>query len=163
MNNLFAIFFPVLLITGCVKPPSKDPVPHIEFLDLADPKKSTFTNSDTATIVLSYEDGDGDLFVDNFSDGSNLVLTTYGYNESTGKFLPAYDLSIKDTVRYTNTIKQPDNGYYKGRAIRGEIFVPLNEFRESEDVKILKFTVFMVDKKNNKSNIATSPVYTLNF
>ncbi len=163
MNYLFCIIFSVFIFGSCVKQQSKDPVPHIEFLDFLGAQKSQFSNNDTATVFLSYEDGDGDLFVDNFSDGSNLVLTTYALNKTTNKFQASYDLTIKDTIRYTNTIKQPDNGYYKGKAIRGEIYVPLSEFRESDEVKVVKFTVFMVDKKNNKSNIAASPVYSLNF
>src|SRR3954468_17228613 len=163
MNFPFLILFSAFIFGSCVKQQSKNPVPHIEFLDFEGAGKSKFTNSDTATVVLSYDDGDGDLFVDNFADGSNLVLTTYGYDDVTKKFVASYNLTINDTVRYTNTIKQPDNGYYKGKSIRGEIYVPLSEFRESDDVKVVKFTVFMVDKKNNKSNLAASPVYSLNF
>ena len=163
MHYLVWILFSMFIFGSCVKQPSKDPVPHIEFLDFINPKKSEFSNSDTATILLSYEDGDGDLFVDNFSDLPNLVLTTYAYNNKTQKFEPTFDLLSNDTVRYTNTIKQPDNGYYKGKAIRGEIYIPLSQFRENDDVKVVKFTVFMQDKKKNKSNVAASPAYTLNF
>src|SRR3954471_13204554 len=98
MKYSFFILLSALIFGSCVKQASKNPVPHIEFLNLKDPGKSKFTNSDTATVVLSYEDGDGDLFVDNFSDGSNLVLTTYGFDKATGKFTPSFNLTINDTV-----------------------------------------------------------------
>jgi hypothetical protein len=161
--RLILTLFTALSFITCVKQPSKNPIPQVEFDDFAGAGKSRTTNSDTATMILSYEDGDGDLFVDNFSEGPNLIFTTYEYDKPTGSFVAPFNLEIQDTVRYTNTIKQPDNGYYKGKAIRGQIFVPLTEFRQNDDVKILKFSGFLLDKKGNKSNMFTSPVFTLNF
>ncbi len=148
---------------ACAKPKTKDPVPHIEFLDFIDPRKSVFTGSDTATMHLSYEDGDGDLFVNNYSDGPNMVFTTYYYNEKTKSFEAEFSPAINDTIRNSTTIKQPDNGYYKGKSIRGEIFVPLTSFRSDNTKKVLKFAGFIQDMAGNKSNTFSSPSYTLNF
>jgi hypothetical protein len=159
----FILIFLAALFTGsCVKQQTKDPVPHVEFVDFANAGKSTFTNGDTATIILSYEDGDGDLFVENFSDGANLQITSYYFDELSGTFRAFYDLSIQDTVRYSNTIKQPDS-YYRNKYISGEIFIPMEQFRENDDIKVIRFTGFMIDRKKNKSNVFSSPVYTLNF
>jgi hypothetical protein len=164
MRPLILFILPALVVFGfCAKPKTKNPVPVVEFLDLKDAGISAFSKADTATMVLSYEDGDGDLFVDNFSEGPNLIFTTYIYDEVNNKFVAEINTQTLDTARYTNTIKQPDNGYYKGKSIRGEIYIPLGEFRQSRKSKKLKFVGFIIDKKQHKSNVFSSPVYTLNF
>jgi hypothetical protein len=152
-----------ILAFSCAKRKSKDPVPTVEFLALKDAGISSFTKGDTATMVLSYEDGDGDLFVDNYSEGPNLVFTTYRWDDATGKYVAELNTQTQDTARYTNTIKQPDNGYYKGKSIRGEIYIPLTEFRQKRTSKQIKFVGFIIDMKKHRSNTFISPVYKLNF
>lgn len=163
MRFILIIFLAGLFGFSCVKPQTKDPVPFITFKDFTNARKSEFTGQDTAVFVLGYEDGDGNLFVDNSSQGPNLIITPYFYNKTTGKFVGEIDLITKDTFRIPNSIVQPDNGYYKGKSIKGEIFIPMREFRLNDSTKILKFSCFMQDTKNNKSNVVASPAYTLNF
>ena len=158
MRFILIIFFLSLFGFACVKPKTKDPKPVIGFVDVTNlGKVSSVTGGtrDTAVVVISYEDGDGDIFVDNSENDPNLVLTSLYYNADSSKFLVAIPESKK--------IKQPDNGYYKGKSIKGEIFLPLSQYRISDDIKIIKFEIFMVDMKKNKSNVVTSPTYTLNF
>ncbi|PBQ33247.1 hypothetical protein CNR22_16185 [Sphingobacteriaceae bacterium] len=141
----------------------QDPVPVIEYKDLLHAQKSEFTGRDTAVLSLGYEDGDGDIFMDNNTQGPNVIFIPFFYNTATGKFDVDKDPITQDTFRITNTIVQPDNGYYKGKSIKGEIFIPLREFRINDAQKIIKFTGFVIDLKGHRSNSVASPVYTLNF
>jgi hypothetical protein len=164
VNRFLFCLFAVFVALSCAKPRTKDPVPKVEFLDFRNPGISSFSKSDTAVLVLGYEDGDGDLFVDNNSEDNNLVFTTYRHDAATNTFIAEQTTySPYDTARYVSKIKQPDDGYYKGKSIRGEIHIPLNEFRQSRSTKVLKFVGFLVDQKKHKSNVFSSPVYSLNF
>jgi hypothetical protein len=161
MRQLPVILLVSLIAFSCVKQNTKNPKPVIEFIDFANAGKSKFSNGDTAVMVIGYQDGDGDLFVNSNDDDINIVFTPYAPNND-GKFTAIFNPAINDTFRITNKIKQPDNGYYKGKSIKGQIYMPLKEYRTA-DKKILKFVGFMIDMKKNKSNVVTSPTYTLNF
>lgn len=114
---------------------------------------SRATQSDTALMVIGFEDGDGDLFRDSQANGANLVYTIYSYDTATQQF------TINGNPNPA-TVVQPANGYYKEKSVQGEIGLPLRGFRLN-NVSIIKFEVFMVDMAKNKSNVVTSPVYTL--
>jgi hypothetical protein len=152
--SIFIIIISVLALS-CVKPASKDPVPILEYKTLTNLGKKVRDNSDTATLVIGYQDGDGNLFADNSTDPSNLVITYMYYNSDSAKMVTHISEATK--------VFQPDKGYYKGKSIRGDITYPLAAFRPSDKVKIIQLKIFMVDMAKNKSNIITSPVYTLNF
>jgi len=163
MRFILIIFLSGLIAYSCVKAKTKDPTPVIEYKDLLHRQKSEFTGQDTAVLQLGYEDGDGDIFADNSSQGPNIVFIPFFYNSGTGKFDIAKDPITKDTFRISNTIVQPDNGYYKGKSIKGDIYIPLREYRLTDAQKIIKFTGFVVDLKGHRSNIVASPVYTLDY
>ena len=163
MRYILIIFLSGLIAYSCVKAKTKDPVPVIEFKDFQHAQKSEFTGQDTALLALGYEDGDGDIFLDNTSQGPNVIFIPFFYNTTTAKFDIAKDPITKDTFRISNTIVQPDGGYYKGKSIKGDIYIPLREYRLSDAQKILKFTGFVIDAKGHRSNSVASPVYTLNF
>lgn len=163
MRHLLFIFLISGFAYSCVKQQTKDPIPVIEFKDFLNPGKSPYTQRDTALIYITYQDGDGDLFTDSKTDNNNFIFTPYYFNPTTNQFYITIDPITKDTTRFNYSIVQPDNGYYKGKSIKGEIYVPLNQFRPNDAVKILKFKGFMIDMKNHKSNVVSSPVYTLNF
>lgn len=163
MRFILIIFLTALIGFACVKAKTKNPIPVIGYEELSHLQKSEFTGQDTALLSLSYEDGDGDIFTDNSSQGPNVIFIPFYYNTGTGKFDIAKDPITNDTFRITNTIVQPDNGYYKGKSIKGEISIPLREYRLSDSQKIFKFTGFVIDLKGHRSNIVASPVYTVNF
>jgi len=142
------------MVGACVKPVSSDPHPRLEYKNAYN-FALTPAGNDTAVVVFGYEDGDGNLFVDDYSQDANVIVTTKYYNSDSAKFL--VDKS------FSNKIKQPDNGYYKGKAIKGEVYMPLLQYRSSNTRKIIMFELFMVDRGKNKSNVVTSPSYTLNF
>jgi hypothetical protein len=151
---LVLLFICAGLIEACVKKTSSDPVPRLEYKE-AHGFAISPSGGDTAVMVIGYEDGDGDLFVDNNTQGPNIIMSTFYYNADSAKFLLDKNVS--------NTIKQPDNGYYKGKAIKGEVIVPMKEYRSNSSRKKIKFQVFMQDVKGHLSNVVTSPVYTLTF
>ncbi len=163
-KHTFRISPMVLLATllySCVKPTSEDPVPVLEFKDF---KAGRVGTRDTAVLLLGYEDGDGDLFVDLNEQGPNLILTPYMYSATKKQFLAGFDRVItNDTFRIPITVKQPADGYYKGKAIKGEITIPLTEFRSGDSVKIFKYTFFMKDLKQHYSNTVATPVYSVDF
>jgi hypothetical protein len=163
MRYIGIIFLAFAALVACVKKNTTNPVPVIEFQDFTNAGKSPGTKSDTAVMVIGYEDGDGDLFVNSSSDDLNIIFTPYSYKKDKNAFTADYDLLIHDTFRIVNKIKQPDDGYYTGKSIKGVIYMPLREFRISDNVKQVKFVGFMIDMKKHKSNVVTSPVYTLNF
>ena len=172
---LIVIFLSVFIGFSCVKPKTTDPIPKLTFKQMQGDaveagsesaavwptnkpvSKKLYTshinNSDTALLVIGFTDGDGDLFRDSKNDGANLVYTTYAYDAATQEF------KINGNPNPA-TVVQPAEGYYKGKSIQGEIGIPLPDFRLN-NVKIIKLEVFMIDVQNHKTNVVSSPVYTL--
>jgi hypothetical protein len=159
--RVFLFLIGLALLAACVKRTSSQVVPIVNFKELANVQKTT--NGDTAVMVLDYEDGDGDLFLDKSTQDPNLIFTTYHYEAASGKFVGTFDLLTNDTIRYSTKILQPGGGIYKGKYIKGNIYVPLTQFRASKNDKILKFVGFMVDLAGHKSNTFVSPTYSLDF
>jgi hypothetical protein len=162
MGRLLIFLLPFLLLAACVKQNNNNPVPVLEFRDFENPHK-TATGSDTAVMVIGYEDGDGDLFVDRSTQAPNFFFTTLYQEPGSSTFTVTIDPITNDTLRFSTKIYQPDNGYYKGKSIKGEIYVPLKEFRPNNKVKVVKFFGYMADTKGHRSNTFVSPVYTLTF
>lgn len=160
--RIFAVIIPLLFIAfSCVKRPSTSPEPTIEYVDFKASKGSN--GNDTAVMTIGYEDGDGDLFMPTVSDGPNVVGTFYYYNSGSKQFVGIKDPITKDTARITQTVAQPEETNYKGKPIKGQIFLPWDPFRSGDSVKIFKYTLYMVDQAGHKSNIITTPTYTINF
>ena len=145
------IIFLVALISGsCVKKSSGSAVPVISYEDF---KLLNHVGSDSALFTIGYKDFDGDLFRNDNSDGPNTVISTYVYSSDSSKF-------VFDKL-FSYAITQPADGYYKGKSIQGDIYIPVSEFRSNVQEKIVKFQIFMVDMANNKSNVVTTPQFTL--
>jgi hypothetical protein len=156
----FLFFFSLI---SCVKQPNEDPVPVLEYQAVqAMGKYVTYHENgqpsirDSAVLVLNYSDGDGDIFRDNTDDGPNVVYYTYA-------FLPDSNKYVIDQGPSVATITQPAGGYYKDKAIHGEIFIPMREFRSPEKPKIVRFEAFVEDMKGHKSNVVVTPTFTLDF
>lgn len=152
MRYLLIIILSGLFTLSCVKKAPKDPIPVLEYKDF---KAGKVGNRDTATMTLSYNDYDGDLFRNATSDGPNTVIKTFIFNADSNKF-------VKDQI-ISYTIIQPGDGFYKGKSIKGDIILPMKQFRPNDQVKQLKFEIFMEDMKGNKSNVVSTPQFSLNF
>ena len=156
-------YFCIIFLVGCfafacVKSKSKDPIPTLEFKEFQNMQKlpgGSLGARDTGALVVSYTDGDGDLFVNTSTDASNLVIKYFNFITDSNKFV---QVSVE-----AKQIKQPDNGYYKGKSIKGDIYIPIREYRKSDAIKLIKVEVFMVDMKSHQTNIVTSPTYTINY
>ncbi len=158
MRFLVGIFL-VVFFTSCVKKQSSNPVPVIEFNNFDYYK---LNGSDKGSITINYEDGDGDIFVGEYNTKSNVVITTYHFDAASGNFYPD-SVTVGGTkilVSYAVSVKQPAEGY-KGKALKGTMTFPYNEYRLNGSVKIIKHTIIVEDEAGNKSNLITSPVYTL--
>lgn len=165
MRFFLIIFCSALLGFACIKPKSKNPVPVIEFKDF---NAWLVNGHDTAVMVLGYEDGDGDIFRDANVNGPNLIGTFYYLNSATNQFTAIKDIITNDTARITQTILQPsviyeDVSSYRGKSVKGEMYLPWSPFRSGDTVKVFKYTLFIVDEAGNKSNIVTTPTFTVNF
>jgi hypothetical protein len=166
MRFTLIIFLIGLIAFSCVKPNSTNPIPVIEYKGLTNLGKAYSGSQpprDTAVMIIGYQDGDGDLFADNSSQGPTFAFIPFYFNTTTKKFAVQIDPITLDTQRITNTIRQPDNGYYKGKSIKGDIYIPMSQYRPNDSAKVIKFTGFMIDTKGHRSNVVSSPVYTLDF
>jgi hypothetical protein len=144
-----------------VKRSSKDPVPSITYEGMDKLGKSALSGKDTAVLMIGFEDGDGDLFVDDAAQGPTVVFIPFFLDQATQTYSVQWDPITNDTLRVTNSIRQPDNGYYKGRAIKGTIYIPFTEFRPNDSIRAVKFRGFVEDVKGHKSNVITTPPLTV--
>ena len=140
---------------SCVKPKTTNQTPALEYIAFSKAQKSIYTGQDTALLVYSYEDGDGDIFRDSKSNDPNMVFIPYAYYNDSNKYVKG--------EAFTYVLTQPEGNNYKGKSIKGEISVPLKQYRPNDNIKKIKFEFFMLDMKNNKSNVVTTPEIILNF
>ncbi|MBL7931589.1 MAG: hypothetical protein JNL60_06800 [Bacteroidia bacterium] len=153
---------------SCVKPALKEEIPVAEYKDF-----EVFNTSDgegDAILTIGYEDGDGDLFIkDVQNEGPNVVFSIYIYDETTKKFkvfikpntIPG--VNIVDSSFISVSVKEPADGYYKGKSIKGDIKLPLNQFRPNPEAKIFYYRGYLMDTDWNMSNIVTTPTFTVDF
>lgn len=155
MRNLLILFLASLICFACVKAKTENVVPVLAYIDFEKAGKSPYSNQDTAVLKFSFEDGDGDLFRDQKTDPSNIVVIPSYFYPDSNKFLKG--------LTFSYVLVQPENGYYKNKSITGDIELPLSQFRPSDAIKKIQFEFFMVDMKDNKSNVVTTPTIVLNF
>ena len=160
MRTFISILLFVALCSACVKKPTTSPVPKIWYDSF---KAWRVNNSDTAVMVLGYEDGDGDIFRDQTSHGPNLIGTFYYLNSVTKKFTAIKDHITNDTARITQTILQPVDAGYKGKSVQGKIYLPMSEFRSGDSVKIFMYHFFIEDEAGHKSNLISTDTLKVNF
>jgi hypothetical protein len=160
MRFIVIIFLVLALGFSCVKKQTKNPVPSIEYVSFSSSKTN---GKDDGQLVLGYEDGDGDIFRDESTKIPNIIMKFYYFNSGTKKFTGTFDPITQDTTTIAINLKQPPNTDYKGKSIKGEIFIPMGEFRASDTMKIFKFVVFVMDEAGHKSNVVTTPQFTVNY
>ena len=154
MRNLLILFLASLFCFACVKDKTENVVPVLAYIDFEKAGKSPYSNQDTAVLKFSFEDGDGDLFRDQKTDPSNIVVIPSYFYPDSNKFSKG--------LAFSYVLVTP-NEYYKNKSITGEIELPLSQFRPSDAIKKIQFEFFMVDMKDNKSNVVTTPTIALNF
>jgi len=151
MRTLLFIFLIGALLASCVKKAPSDPIPELEYKDF---QLLSGIGTDSAQFKIGYKDWDGDLFRNDNTDGPNTVISTFAFNNDSNKFI--FDRA------FAYVITQPADGYYKGKSIQGDIYIPVSEFRSDTATKKIMFEIFMVDMKGNKSNLLSTPQFTFN-
>ena len=131
MRYILTIFLFGTLGFSCVKKAPSDPIPAIEFIDF---KLLGGVGTDSALFTLGYKDWDGDLFRNDNTNGPNTVISTFAFKADSNKFI--FDRA------FAYVITQPADGYYKGKSIQGDIYIPVSEFRSDTATKKIKFEIF---------------------
>lgn len=150
LNYLFIAGVISLFFFSCVKKKSYPTIPEIEYKDFY------IFEGDSAAIEIKFKDGDGDIGVEAEDSTRSLYYTYYYFDTITQKYSGFYSNDLNDTVRIGYVLKSPTDAY-KGKPISGEINVRMQQYRHSKKIKKLKYTVFLIDKAGNKSNVVTSP------
>jgi hypothetical protein len=144
-SNIAVLFVILLFALSCIKKKEYDSVPAIKFIDF--PVFYHVENSknmaDSAHVILSFTDGDGDigntndavmsLFLDYYEDeGSGFVFKNVTYKIHLPNLAPeGNNMAIEGTIQ--QLLKAP---FY-------------NEF----SVFPYKFKMYLVDRAGNKSNV----------
>jgi hypothetical protein len=149
-----------LSAVGCVKKQSSSPIPSIEYFDF---QAAKINGIDTAVMIISYSDGDGDIFRESPINGPNIIGTFYYLNSSTKEFTAIKDIITNDTARITQTVVKPRDVIYKGKSVSGRIYLPWSPFRSGDSVKVFKYNLFVVDEAGHQSNLIQTPTFTINF
>lgn len=140
-------------LTACVKKKTYSKNPEIDY------KSFTIINEDTALMVITFSDGDGDIGKLQEDKTNNLFLTYYYFHTDSNKFYAWYDSFNNDTLRTAYTIRKPKDEY-TGKSISGEFEILMNGWRPTKNHKRIKYVLYLVDNANNKSNVLTTPEIT---
>jgi hypothetical protein len=142
------------IVFACVKKTSYPATPDIKFKDFL------VFDGDSADIQVKFTDGDGDIGVSD-GDSTRTFWVTYYYKDTISNNYTAYYSSFNnDTLRTGYIIKSP-NDSYKGKPISGEISVRLQQLRHSRKIKNVKYVIHLYDEAGNKSNVISSPEFTI--
>ena len=151
----YILILPALLsgFFSCVKKKTYEQSPQIEFKDFI-----PFTG-DSADMVVSFSDGDGDIGKASGDSTQNLWINYYYKDSVTGKYVALPDQFSpggSDSIKTGYIIRKPiDN--YEGKPISGEVAVRISKYRHSKKIKALRYVIYMYDNKGNKSNVITTP------
>lgn len=133
----------VLLSSGCKKDEVlADPIPFIKLESINPTTVQEF--SDNITMVLSYDDGDGDL---GFSNADSLALEVHDSRLTNPDFYHVQNLAPEDQVLH----------------IRGTIQVIIDApfLLGTGATEIIHYKVRIKDRAGNWSNIVTTPDITI--
>lgn len=166
MRNFIFITSIVLIISSCSKGPEFDTKPLIRFEKIVvksyiDP--NTTAKTDSITITLHFEDGDGDLGVDlsDTSESDNYYVTTFIKDNGTYSVL---NLPIELGGKFEELAPTGYIGPIDG-SLDYTILIPESAATSNPDLDkgdTLKFGVYISDEAGNLSNsIETDPVKVL--
>lgn len=134
----------LLFLTGCKKDEGGEisTTPEIEFVSVTPSIAKEY--QDSLVFTISYKDGDGDLG-ENTPEAKNLYLT---------------DSRNKVTYAYRVQELAPPNANI---AIQGNIKVTLKNtaITDGANSQAVSFSIYMLDRSGNKSNIVNSTAVTI--
>lgn len=134
----------VVLIASCKKESTAiNVIPEITFISVTPTTAKAF--QDSLTFTISYKDGNGDLG-ENSPDVKNLFLT---------------DNRIGITYSYRIQQLAPDDAEI---AIQGQLNIVLKNIAitDSSNQQQTTFSIYVIDRAGNKSNVVNSEVVSIN-
>ena len=138
----------------CVKKKNYSQSPQIEF------KNFYPYQGDSADMVIGFSDGDGDIGKEINDTTRNLWMNYYYKDSLTGQYVGYPDYSKPgppfDTLRTGYTIRKPVDDY-EGKSISGEVSVRIRKYRHYNQIKAVRYVIYMYDNSGNKSNVITTP------
>jgi hypothetical protein len=151
MRNLLFIIAPLLVMTvllgSCLKKETFPPEPSIKI-------KRLVTHPDSAKLVLSFQDGDGDIGLGQSDTAGdfryNCFIDVYWKRNNNWELIEFF-------IPYYYRI--PILSRNRERAIQGDIIIDLIDFPPdlgTTGTDTLKISVFIKDKALNKSNVVES-------
>jgi hypothetical protein len=170
MAQKYSIFTIVLLLFACQS--SDFSFPDAPALTLERVEQFQLNGKDSSvSIVLNYTDGDGDIGLEEidtfppyqFGGPYFYNLLVYVYTIENGISKPLYFPSTTDTINFNDRISNlTPTGKHK--AIFGQIKLDIKSqpyFSLTPDSMF--YTVQIIDRKLNKSNVITTPVLSFQF
>ncbi len=142
-SGIIVIFISLLGFASCVKEPVYSDIPHIEFLSMSD-NDFVVLDEDSLSVVIYFEDGDGDLGDD---DTVNMF-----WEDSR---VPGFPLPLKIPF-----IELQGNS----KAISGTIttYYPISYCYDNDDaVDTFYYKIYIVDRAGNKSNVDSTDLIFL--
>jgi hypothetical protein len=156
LYSTFFVLVTVVFLSACIKEKNFSSLPIIKF------KNFILYSKDSADIIISFTDGDGDIgltqedtsgvFGPSSFYNKNLYIR-YLYKTFDGRFVP-YEKAPGDTLDFAYRIPKliPDN--QQKRALSGEIRVNLNKVIAIHDT--IQYDVYLIDKALHKSNVVNT-------
>jgi len=161
----------LIILSSCIKVETFPPEPVIKFKEF-----KVYPNSDSAAVVLSFQDGDGDIGLDIEDTLSPYNSDSYFYYNA---YLEYYELMNGVWVKGTadpngNNFPTADTIVFKNRlpnitpigqnkALKGDVILTLEPFYYnpvSNHSDSIKYKVVIIDRALNISNIIETGVIT---
>ncbi len=147
-TNIILVIFMAIALSSCLKKQTASPIPLIEFKDF-------IANKDTADLLISFTDGDGDIgLTQNDTAAPNNYNCFISYIEKqkgvwVKRILP-FDFNYRIPVINTSS---------KAKTIKGEIKIAIKPYYYDPFSKFdtIKYEIYIVDKALNKSNVISTP------
>jgi len=163
-KHLLKLFFFICVIFffACVKEKNYPTQPVIKF------ENFTQFGSDSAHVIISFTDGDGDVGLAQGDTTGDFKSTSkyyynfylrYLYKQTDGSF-KAYENAPNDTLDYKYRIPTLIPAEQQKRALSGEIKVKLYDPYAIHDT--IQFDIYVIDRALHKSNVVNSGTLILN-
>ena len=138
----------ILVCASCLKKQTASPVPVITF-------KNFEANKDTANLILSFIDGDGDIGLT-----QNDTVAPNNYNCFISYIEKQKGIWVKRVLPFDFNYRIPViNTTSKKKTIQGEIKIAIKPYYYDPFSKYdtIKYEIYIVDKALNKSNVISTP------
>lgn len=170
LQRLEMLHFPVIVVllviflsvTSCQREPKFSEIPYIEFVSL-DKISNDLGYDDEATLVLYFQDGDGNLGLD-ASDNTDAFDTSsiYHYNLWIDYYEKQNGTFVLVELPITNDIRFPRLSNTVPESIEGRISTTMSINNYFSPYDTVMFTFQIVDRDLNMSNVVPSPEIIIN-